>query len=185
MTTVCLFFFVIGRVLTRLDRTSPERPTGPKPTPPCSQRLRRRGRLRELYEPRARLPVRPGGLCRRRLDGTLSVTKSSTPLGGGSENVLNGAAPQIELGGAFTLIYLWVTSRPITRYCALAGQQLPWHPAHGHMRSMANGQPNEEPDCESSCSSHMSPDGHYLSPLLCGWNSILRRSLRARKIGPL
>ena len=35
-------------------------------TPPCSQRLRRRDRLRKLYEPRARLPVRPGGLCKRR-----------------------------------------------------------------------------------------------------------------------
>ena len=54
--------------------TSPERPTGPKPTPPCSQRRRRRGRLRELYEPRTRLPVRPGGLYRRRLDDTLSVS---------------------------------------------------------------------------------------------------------------
>jgi len=40
----------------------------------CSQRLRRRDRLRKLYEPRARLPVRPGGLFRRRLDGTLSVS---------------------------------------------------------------------------------------------------------------
>jgi len=29
----------------------------------------------QLYnEPRARLPVRPGGLCKRRLDGTLSVS---------------------------------------------------------------------------------------------------------------
>jgi len=36
--------------------------------------LRRRDRLRKLYEPRARLPVRPGGLCKRRLDGTLSVS---------------------------------------------------------------------------------------------------------------
>ena len=54
--------------------TSPERPTGPKPTPPCSQRLRRRDRLRKLYEPQARLPVRPGERCRRRLDSTLSVS---------------------------------------------------------------------------------------------------------------
>ena len=45
-----------------------------KKTPPCSQRLRRRDRLRKLYEPRARLPVRPEGLCRRRLDGTLPVS---------------------------------------------------------------------------------------------------------------
>ena len=27
-----------------------------------------------VCEPRARLPVRPGGLCRRRLDGSLSVS---------------------------------------------------------------------------------------------------------------
>ena len=39
-----------------------------------SQRLRRIDRLRKLYEPRARLPVRPGGLYKRRLDGTLSVS---------------------------------------------------------------------------------------------------------------
>jgi len=55
-------------------RTSPERPTGPKPTSPCSQRLWRSDRLRKLYEPRARLPVRPGGLCRHRLDGILSAS---------------------------------------------------------------------------------------------------------------
>ena len=30
--------------------------------------------FRKLHEPRARLPVWPGGLCRRRLDGTLSVS---------------------------------------------------------------------------------------------------------------
>jgi len=35
---------------------------------PCSQRLRRRGRLRKLCEPRARPSVRPGGLLRRRLN---------------------------------------------------------------------------------------------------------------------
>ena len=69
-------------------KCSPERPTGPKPTPPCSQRIRRRGRLRELYEPRARLPVRPGGLRRRRLDGTLSVSyQIQSPSGVGSENM--------------------------------------------------------------------------------------------------
>jgi len=31
-------------------------------------------KIRKLYEPRARLPVRPGGLSRRRLDGTLPVS---------------------------------------------------------------------------------------------------------------
>jgi len=31
-------------------------------------------KARKLYEPRARLPVRPGGLYKRRLDGTLSVS---------------------------------------------------------------------------------------------------------------
>ena len=40
--------------------------------PPCSQRLRRRDRLRlrELYEPRARHPAQSGGFFSRRLDGT-------------------------------------------------------------------------------------------------------------------
>jgi len=30
--------------------------------------------VKKLHEPRARLPLRPGGLCKRRLDGTLSVS---------------------------------------------------------------------------------------------------------------
>ena len=30
--------------------------------------------VQKAYEPRARLPVRPGGRCRRRLDGTLPVS---------------------------------------------------------------------------------------------------------------
>ena len=30
--------------------------------------------MEKVYEPRARLPVRPGGLSRRRLDGALPVS---------------------------------------------------------------------------------------------------------------
>ena len=69
-----LFWQRIPTATSIINAILPIISTGPKPTPPCSQRLRRRGRLRKLYEPRARLPVRPGGLCKRRLDGTLSVS---------------------------------------------------------------------------------------------------------------
>ena len=65
----------------------PRTPHWTKANTPCSQRLRRRDRLRKLYEPRTSLPVRPGGLCRRRLDGTLSVSYYiQSPLGGGLRN---------------------------------------------------------------------------------------------------
>jgi len=45
-----------------------------KNTPVLATTTTKRPLTKELaYEPRARLPVRPGGLCRRRLDGTLPV----------------------------------------------------------------------------------------------------------------
>ena len=70
---------------------------------PCSQRLRRRDRLCKLHEPRARLPVWPGGLSRRRLDGTLSVSyENQFPLGGGAQkrvpHKFTGGTPQLLLG---------------------------------------------------------------------------------------
>ena len=48
--------------------------------PECSQRLRRRGRLRQLYEPQARLPVWPGGSADAdQMAPCLLVAKSSPP----------------------------------------------------------------------------------------------------------
>ena len=52
---------------------------------------RRRDRLRKLYEPRARLPVRPGGFRKRRLDGILSVSyQIQSPSGGARKKYLRG-----------------------------------------------------------------------------------------------
>jgi len=75
-----------------------------------SQRLRRRrDRLRKSYEPRARLSVRPGGLCRRRLDGTLLVSNQiQSPLGGGLREMTTTGLYLMELG--LCLLSLRVTS---------------------------------------------------------------------------
>ena len=67
-----------GWVRLLLDRQSPvQAPNAPRDQ---SQHPRARNdydeeaAIRELYDPGASLPVRPGGLCRRRLDGTLHIS---------------------------------------------------------------------------------------------------------------
>ena len=53
---------------------------------PCTVETTRKYNTK-LYEPRARPPVRPGELCRRRLDGTLPVSYYIHPPSGGAQKI--------------------------------------------------------------------------------------------------